>query len=126
MTYKVGVVGSGFGGSVHVPAYKLHPKFEVVAIASPTRAAEIAKQRDIPHAFTSLEAMLASVELDVVSIASPPFAHHQQTIAALAFGKHILCEKPMARTIIECDGMIVVRFSRYKIPQEAVHRCPIE
>jgi len=106
MTYKVGVVGSGFGGSVHVPAYKLHPKFEVVAIASPTRAAEIAKQRDIPHAFNSLEAMLANVELDVVSIASPPFAHHQQTIAALAFGKHVLCEKPFALTVAQAEEMI--------------------
>lgn len=106
MTYRVGVIGSSFGGNVHVPAYKLHPKFEVVAIASPTNAAEVAKQRDIPHAFTSLEAMLASVEVDVVSIASPPFAHHRQTIAALASGKHVLCEKPFALTVAQAEEMV--------------------
>ena len=51
MTYRVGIVGSGFGGRVHAPAYTLHPQFEPVAIASPNNAQKVATERKIPHAF---------------------------------------------------------------------------
>jgi predicted dehydrogenase len=99
-------VGSGFGGAVHAPAYALHPRFEVVAIASPSSAARVARERKIAHAFRSTEEMLAGVELDVVSVASPPFDHHRSVLAALAAGKHVLCEKPFALTVAEADEML--------------------
>jgi predicted dehydrogenase len=102
---KVGIVGSGFGGAVHAPAYALHPRFEVVAIASPTSAERVARERKIPHAFPSVEAMLAGVELDVVSVASPPFDHHRSVLAALAAGKNVLCEKPFALTVAQAEEM---------------------
>jgi predicted dehydrogenase len=103
---RVGIVGSGFGGSVHAPAYTLHPRFEVVAIASPTRAEGVARERKIPHAFASVEEMLAGVELDVVSVASPPFDHHRSVLAALGAGKHVLCEKPFALTVAQAEEML--------------------
>jgi predicted dehydrogenase len=103
---RVGIVGSGFGGTVHAPAYLLHPRFELVAIASPTSAQRAAQERKIPHAFDSVEAMLAGVELDVVSVASPPFDHHRSVMAALAAGKHILCEKPLALNLREAEEMV--------------------
>lgn len=103
---RVGIVGSGFGGAVHAPAYALHPRFEVVAIASPTRAEQVAAERKIPHAFRSVEEMLAGVELDVVSVASPPFDHHRSVLAALAAGKHVLCEKPFALNVAEAEEMV--------------------
>jgi predicted dehydrogenase len=103
---RVGIVGSGFGGSVHAPAYTLHPRFEVVAIASPSSAERVARERKIPHAFRSTEEMLAGVELDVVSVASPPFDHHRSVLAALAAGKHVLCEKPFALTVAEATEMV--------------------
>ena len=103
---RVGIVGSGFGGSVHAPAYTLHPRFEVVAIASPSSAERVARERKIPHAFGSVEEMLAGVELDVVSVASPPFDHHRSVLAALAAGKHVLCEKPFALTVAEAEEML--------------------
>ena len=102
---RVGIVGSGFGGAVHAPAYALHPRFEVVAIASPSSAERVARERKIPHAFESVEAMLAGVKLDVVSVASPPFDHHASVIAALRAGKHVLCEKPMALTVAQAEEM---------------------
>jgi predicted dehydrogenase len=91
MIYKVGIVGSGFGGTVHAPAFTLHPDFEVVAIASPQTAERVAKERNIPHAFASLDALLHAVDVDVVSVASPPFDHHSAVLTALAAGKHVLC-----------------------------------
>jgi predicted dehydrogenase len=103
---RVGIVGSGFGGAVHAPAYAIHPRFEVVAIASPSNAERVAKERKIPHAFPSTEAMLAGVELDVVSVASPPFDHLPSVLAALAAGKHVLCEKPFGMNVAEAEQMV--------------------
>lgn len=103
---RVGIVGSGFGGAVHAPAFALHPRFEVVAIASPVNAERVARERKIPRAFRSAEEMLAGAELDVVSVASPPFDHHRSAIAALAAGKHVLCEKPLALTVAEAEEML--------------------
>ncbi len=102
---KVGIVGSGFGGAVHAPAYALHPRFEVVAIASPSSAERVARERKIPQAFRSVEEMLGGVALDVVSVASPPFDHHRSVLAALRAGKHVLCEKPFALTLAQADEM---------------------
>jgi predicted dehydrogenase len=103
---RVGIVGSGFGGKVHAPAFALHPRFEVVAIVSPTNAERVARERKIPHAFRSVDEMLAGVEVDVVSVASPPFDHHPSVMAALAAGKHVLCEKPLALTLAEAEEMV--------------------
>jgi predicted dehydrogenase len=107
MTYRVGIVGSGFGGRVHAPAYTLHSQFEPVAIASPNNARKVADERKIPHAFDSLEAMLAAMgsEIDVVSIASPPFEHHRAVMTAVAAGKHVLCEKPVSIRLAEVEEM---------------------
>ncbi|HYZ17231.1 MAG TPA: Gfo/Idh/MocA family oxidoreductase [Candidatus Acidoferrum sp.] len=103
---RVGIVGAGFGGAVHAPAFTLHPRFEVVAIASPRRAEQVARERNIPSAFRSVSEMLAGVELDVVSVASPPFDHHPSVLAALAAGKHVLCEKPLALTLAQAEEMV--------------------
>jgi predicted dehydrogenase len=107
MTYRVGIVGSGFGGRVHAPAYTLHPQFEPVAIASPNNARKVADERKIPHAFDSLDAMLAAMgsEIDVISIASPPFEHHRAVLTAVAAGKHVLCEKPVSIRLAEAEEM---------------------
>ncbi|HEY0393438.1 MAG TPA: Gfo/Idh/MocA family oxidoreductase [Candidatus Elarobacter sp.] len=102
---RVGIVGSGFGGAVHAPAFALHPRFEVVALASPSSAARVARERRIPHAYRSVEEMLAGTALDVVSVASPPFDHHRSVLAALAAGKHVLCEKPLARDLAQAEEM---------------------
>jgi predicted dehydrogenase len=107
MTYRVGIVGSGFGGRVHAPAYTLHPQFEPVAIASPNNAQKVAGERKIPHAFVSLEAMLAAMgsEIDVISIASPPFEHQRAVLTAVAAGKHVLCEKPVGIRLADAEEM---------------------
>jgi len=92
---------------VHAPAYTLHPQFEPVAIASPNNAQKVAGERKIPHAFPSLDAMLAAMgsEIDVISIASPPFEHHSAVMTAVAAGKHVLCEKPVSTRLAEAEEM---------------------
>ena len=103
---RVGVVGASFGGIVHVPAFVAHGAYDVVAIASPTRAAGVAEARKIPNAFASLDAMLAATELDVLSIASPPFDHRASVLAALDRGLHVLCEKPFALNVADAEAML--------------------
>jgi predicted dehydrogenase len=105
--YRVGIVGSGFGGRVHAPAYTLHPHFEPVAIASPNNAEKVAAERKIPHAFPTLDAMLEKMgsEIDVISVSSPPFEHHDAVMKAIAAGKHVLCEKPLATRLADAEEM---------------------
>ena len=106
-TYRVGIVGSGFGGRVHAPGFSLHPQFEPVAIASPNNAQKVATERKIPHAFASLDAMLDKMgsEIDVIAIASPPFEHHRAVMTAIAAGKHVLCEKPLGIRLADAEEM---------------------
>jgi len=104
--YKVGIVGSGFGVRAHLPAFTAHPEFEVVALASPHNAARIAQERNIPHAFTNCEEMLKGCEVDVVSVAAPPFTHLASVLASLAAGKHVICEKPFALNVAQAEEML--------------------
>ena len=106
MKLRVGVLGASFGGSVHVPSFQAQGSFDVVAIASPNRAAEVAKASNIPNAFSSLEEMLAGVELDVLSVATPPFEHYGPVLAALGRGLHVLCEKPFALNVEQAQEML--------------------
>ncbi len=129
---RVGIVGASFGGIVHAPSFAAQGRFEVVALASPNRAAEVARERKIPHAFSSTAEMLEGVELDVVSVASPPFDHKPSVLAALARGKHVLCEKPFGLSVAECEEMVeagkragtvcaIAHEFRYVTPRIAVH-----
>lgn len=105
-SYRVGISGAGFGVKCHLPALIAHPRFEVVALASPSSAAAVAKERKIPHAFASARAMIEGCELDAVVVASPPFAHRDDVLAALDAGKHVLCEKPFALNVEEAEEML--------------------
>jgi len=106
LKYRVGIVGGGFGVRGHLPAFSAHSRFEVVALASPHSAKKVAQERNIPNAFESCEAMLRGAELDVVSIASPPFTHRDNVLASLSAGKHVICEKPFALSVKEADEML--------------------
>jgi predicted dehydrogenase len=104
--YRIGISGSGFGVKSHLPALLAHPRFEVLALASPNSAAAIAKERNLPNAFTSCAEMVAGVELDAVVVASPPFAHRADVLASLDRGLHVLCEKPFALNLEEAEDML--------------------
>lgn len=105
-TFRIGIVGSGFGVTAHLPALLAHPRFEVVALASPSSAVRIARERGIGHAFPSCAAMLAGCELDAVTVASPPFAHRDDVLECLAQRKHVLCEKPFALDVASAQTMV--------------------
>src|SRR3954452_8270593 len=104
---RVGVIGTGSGANVHVPAYKAAPDFEVVAIVSRRRenAERVATEHGIGWSGDDYPAMLREVDLDVVSIAVPGGLHHEIALAAAEAGKHVLSEKPFATSLSQANEM---------------------
>lgn len=104
---RVGVIGTGFGASVQLPAFRAHPRVEVVAVASgqPGKARTVADRFGVRHAFARYDELVAA-DLDLVSITTPPFLHHAMALAAVAAGRHVLCEKPMALSAGEAAAMV--------------------
>lgn len=108
---KVGLIGSGFIADIHAHAFKQFvPNAEVVAVASPTpgKAARFAKERGIPNAFENYRDLLAMKEIDMVTLGVPNYLHCPVTLDAARAGKHVVCEKPLCRTLEEADQMIEV------------------
>jgi len=104
---RVGVIGTGFGRQVQIPAFAAHPRAKVVAVASatPGKAARVAAEFGIPHAFDDWRDLVRT-ELDLVSITPQPVTHRAMALAAAGAGRHILCEKPMAMDAREADEML--------------------
>ncbi|MHB8645860.1 MAG: Gfo/Idh/MocA family protein [Thermomicrobiales bacterium] len=97
---RVGILGAGWvAGARHFPVYQKRKETEVVAICDQRRqrAETFAKARGIGFATDSLTDFFAQ-GLDLVSICTPPFAHRDEAIAALAAGCNVFMEKPMAMT----------------------------
>lgn len=72
----------------------------------PEQARAFALQYGVPHAYSSIQALLADPELDVLYIATPPYLHAANTIHAAEAGKHVLCEKPLALNSQQAQAMI--------------------
>ncbi len=105
---KVGIIGASFARAAYLPALRHVPGAEVVALASARieRARSAAAEFEVPHAYDDWEAMLAAHELDLVCIATPTVFHEPQTLAAIAAGAHVLCEKPTAMDAGEAARML--------------------
>jgi predicted dehydrogenase len=91
-----------------IPGLRRSPRSEVLAIASREdgRATDVASRLSIERAYGSYEALLADPEIDAVYIPLPNHLHAEWTIAAARAGKHILCEKPLALTATDAQGMV--------------------
>ena len=99
----IGIVGTGFGQKVHIPAFQAHHRTRVVAVyhRDAEKAAAIAQTYDIPHACTQLDDLIALPDVQGVSISTPPFLHYPMAKAVLQAGKHLLLEKPTALNAAE-------------------------
>ncbi|HEY7946694.1 MAG TPA: Gfo/Idh/MocA family oxidoreductase [Acidimicrobiales bacterium] len=106
-TVGVVVVGTGFGCLTHVPALRA-AGFEVLGLVGRDRdrTAQRARRFAIPAALTSFDEALGLPGVSAVTIATPPHTHGPLTLQALAAGKHVLCEKPLARDATEARAML--------------------
>ena len=129
---RVGIVGLGFMGRMHYRCWKAVEGASVVAIceANPKvlAAADQARAGNIEGAadrvdlsgvqvFSDLGALLDSGAVDVLSITLPTFLHADTTEKALKAGVHVLCEKPMALSLAECDRMVAASKSAGRLLQ---------
>jgi predicted dehydrogenase len=100
------VVGTSFGARIHVPALRA-AGVEVRALVGrdPQRTQQRADELGIPVAATSLAAALADGDIQCVTVSTPPFAHAEVVLEAIAAGCHVLCEKPFASNADEAQAM---------------------
>ena len=108
MSIKIGVIGCGKIAQVrHIPEYAANPHVEIAGFydLNRERAEELAEKYGAA-AYASYEELLADGEIDAVSVCVANNAHAEISIAALKAGKHVLCEKPMAVMLEECEEMV--------------------
>ncbi len=135
MKYRFALVGCGRIARKHVEAIKALPGGELVAVCDTdeNRAKKIAEPLGIPF-YTSHNEMLENEDVDIVNILTPSGYHPAHTIDIVKrYGKHIVCEKPMALRLEDADEMIrvcdeagvrlfVVKQNRYNLPVQKVRK----
>ena len=103
---RVGIVGTGYWGSKHVRTMSSLAQVEQVCVIDPERSRTESLLRTYPavRAFSRLADALESV--DAVVIATPPSTHVALALQAIAAGKHVLVEKPLATTVADADAIV--------------------
>lgn len=101
------VIGSGFIGTVHVEALRrLGVQVHGLLGSTAERGAASAERLGVPHAYGSLDELLADDRVEVVHVTSPNHLHHPQVKTILAAGRHVVCEKPLAMTSDESGELV--------------------
>lgn len=102
----IGLIGAGHFGAVHARAIAAIDHVRLVAVCreDANAAAAFAAEHG-GRAYSDWRALVADAAVDVVVIATPHHLHTEMAIAAAEAGKHILLEKPMAPTVVECDAI---------------------
>lgn len=128
---KIGIVGFGFMGRMHFANWQQMPGCQVVAICDTNPDVKQAAQEAVGNIggaaqkidfdklkiYSDFDTMLAEADLDALSIALPTNLHTDFSTKALAAGVHVLCEKPMALSLAECDQMMAAADQSGKILQ---------
>lgn len=105
---RVGIVGLGVGRG-HAEAFRrLADRFELVAVCDVDvdKANAVAAALAVPRVCRDFAELCSRPDLDVVDICTPSFLHFEQTLQALAAGKHVIVEKPVAGSLREVDALI--------------------
>jgi predicted dehydrogenase len=105
---RIGIIGAGGFANTHMQFLSQMPDVEVVAFSRRDAAAlkEMQARWRVAHGFTDYRALLDMDGLDAVDIVTPTDSHHRITLDAIAAGKHVLCDKPLALTAAQCKEML--------------------
>lgn len=116
---RAGIIGSGFMGRVHAHAVRIAGG-EVVAVAgsSPAAAADAVDRLRAERAANTSADLIGSSDIDVVHVCTPNGTHRDLVAAALAAGKHVICEKPLATTLE--DAALLADLARRSVVVTAV------
>jgi predicted dehydrogenase len=106
---KVGVVGTGFIGPAHIEALRRLPNVEVAALCEVNidLARQKAEQLGIERPYV-FEDLLRQEDIATIHICTPNFLHYSQAKAALEAGKHVVCEKPLAKDLKEAEELVAL------------------
>ena len=104
---KVAVVGCGRISRVHLPRLKKSELFELVGLADIDEGAvrSRAEEFGISRWETDCRAYVEDAEVEAIWVLTPAAVHAEVAISALRAGKHVFCEKPMARTVSQAKAM---------------------
>lgn len=107
-TIRVGIIGCGVIGPVHAESYQLIPGVEVAWVCDlvEAKARNLAEKLSIPGVTTDYNEVLADPKLDAISVCTDHAGHVPITVAALAAGKHVLCEKALAADAAGLDAIM--------------------
>ncbi|MDJ0820989.1 MAG: Gfo/Idh/MocA family oxidoreductase [Paracoccaceae bacterium] len=106
---KWGLIGASTIASQHmIGAIRAQDGNAVTSVLSSDadRGKAYAEQHSIDHAYTDLDALLGDPSIEAVYISTTNEKHHPQALAAIAAGKHVMCEKPLAMTLAEAQEMV--------------------
>jgi predicted dehydrogenase len=104
----VGLIGVGAAAQInHIPALKKTEGVELVALCDrdPEKAARVAQKFQVPVAVGRVEDLLERDDVQAVDVCTPNYLHAPMATAALEAGKHVLCERPLARSAEEAAAM---------------------
>jgi predicted dehydrogenase len=107
MTVRVGVIGLGAIGERVIHKFIQHPETEVVAVCdvNEDRLTSIKEKYNV-GTYTNYQDMLQDESLSLVYLAVPPKYHHRIALDVIAAKKNLLCEKPLANSIVEAEEMV--------------------
>jgi predicted dehydrogenase len=121
-TLGVAMIGHAFMGAAHSQAWRVAPRFfdlpaqpamRVVCGRDAGRAAEAAERLGWEESSADWREVIARPDIDVVDICTPGDSHAEIAIAALAAGKHVICEKPLANSVAEAEQMTAAADAAY-------------
>ena len=110
----IGLIGAGFMGKCHALAFGAvkavfgdvpRPKLEMLCDIPLAKAQDAASRFGFARATDDWRVLVEDPAIDLVSITTPNALHHEMALAAIAAGKHVYCEKPMAVTLAQAEAM---------------------
>jgi predicted dehydrogenase len=124
MTQRIGILGAA-----RVAAYAMIDAaravdgvvVQAVAARDPARARAYADEHGIPKIYPDYQALIEADDVDAVYVALPPNLHARWSIAALAAGKPVLCEKPFALSVADAEAMVAAEVAHGGLLMEAQH-----
>ena len=105
---RVGLAGLGRFGSMHANIFHTLPNVELFAIAEPRadQLAFIGTKYNVKRRYKSAEELINDDEIDAIAIVTPDDQHHRQCLAAVATGKPVFIEKPLAANFVKANELM--------------------
>jgi len=121
MSLKLAMVGYGTIAPHYVNAILNNRNYELVAVCDTDPAKRTSVEKTGAKYFNNIDGLLQDGKIDAIIVATPNYLHAKQTIAALRAGKHVLCEKPMATSLEDTQGMVNAATSAGKALMVSYH-----